>query len=338
MLAGLMAAPGGARASTVPTSTTRPASPGGIGIRILQAPVSLESDPRARVYIIDHLNPGSTIERAIGVSNTTTSLQSVSLYAGGAQVVANDAFLPGPDNALSSWITVRPSTVDLKPGTSQTAEVTIQVPATAPSLESYAVVWAQVEKPGRVVNQVNRVGIRVYLDVGPGGDPPTMFTLGPLSVTESHNRPVISSTVDDTGQRAIDIRGTLAMKSLQGSVTAGPYQLDRNLTIPPHASGVVTVSIDAQLPAGDWKASLQVTADTVTQTRSAEIALRDGAALKPPASSRPSYMPYLIGGAVALVALGAGGGVIYRRRSKRMALQHAKHERTTPDPSRPTPT
>src|SRR5262249_14052721 len=211
---------------------------------------SLETDPRARVYIIDHLSPGATIQRAVEVSNTTAAIQKVSLYAGGAQV-ADDAFIPGPNNPLAGWTSVQPSSMELGPGTSQNAEITIAVPAAAPSGESYGVVWAQVTTSGKGVNQVNRVGIRIYLDVGQGANPPTTFTVRPLSVARSRGgRLTVTSRLHNTGQRAIDAHGTLALKYLAGPVTAGPYNLDHNPTILPLGSDAVSVSITSQLPSG----------------------------------------------------------------------------------------
>jgi hypothetical protein len=166
----LVAIPGAVAAST--SATTQPPPPGGIGVRLLPAPDAPKSkNPLARVYIVDRLGTGTTIQRTIAVSNTTKSSQKVSLYAGGAEI-ANQVFVPGPNNALSSWIEVTPSSVLLRPGTAQKAEVTIAVPPKASLGERYAVVWAQVALPGSVV-QINRVGVRVYLDVEnvapPGG-------------------------------------------------------------------------------------------------------------------------------------------------------------------------
>jgi hypothetical protein len=328
MATALLSFPGRAPAATRPLSAA--SQPHGIGIRLLQAPVSLQNDPRARVYIIDHLNPGTTIQRAIAVNNTTSSPQHVSLYAGGAQVV-KDVFIPGPDNALVGWTTVRPSRVELQPGTSQTAEVTIAVPPTATAGESYAVVWAQVSTPGSGITEVNRVGVRIYLDVGPGGNPPTAFTLGPLSVARSSGgRLVISSSVDNTGQRAIDGSGTLTLKYVAGPLTAGPYRLDRNPTILPHNTGTISVTIPSQLPPGDWHASLTVTADTVTHTETGTIAIGRGVTAISPARSGGSLAPYLIGGAAALVVLAAAGGaaVYCRHHRRRPAAQTAKPKGT----------
>jgi hypothetical protein len=319
----LVAMPRAALASGSST-TTQPSPTGGIGIRLLQEPVSLERDPRARIYIIDHLHPGTTIRRKIAVSNTTSSPQHVSLYAGGAEIT-DDVFVPGPNNTLTSWIKVSPSSVELQPGTSQDAEVTIAVPPTASQGEGLAVVWASVETPGSVINQINRVGIRVYLDVGPGGNPPTTFVLGPLTVTTSKaGRSVIHSTVDNTGARAIDVSGNLRMEYPPGSISVGPYRLDRNPTVPPHSSSALAITLPSRLPIGEWKASLRAMADTVTNVRSGEIAITKGAPAVARSSSGSSDSAYLIGGIVAVVVVALGGGFYFGRRSRRVVPAHAK--------------
>jgi len=44
---------------------------GGIGLRLVDVPVSASDDPRAQLYIVEHLAPGTVIERRIEVSNTS---------------------------------------------------------------------------------------------------------------------------------------------------------------------------------------------------------------------------------------------------------------------------
>ena len=59
LAAGTLVPAAGASAQTQP-----PAPPAGsIGIRLLEAPVNRENDPRARIYIVDHVSQGTTIAR-----------------------------------------------------------------------------------------------------------------------------------------------------------------------------------------------------------------------------------------------------------------------------------
>ena len=64
-----------ARSPLAVASPPRPARPsgsaaGGIGLRLVDAPATARDDPRAQVYIVDHLAPGTVIHRRIEVSNT----------------------------------------------------------------------------------------------------------------------------------------------------------------------------------------------------------------------------------------------------------------------------
>ena len=56
------------------------------GIKLLEAPQSEAGDPRADIYIIDHLNPGATIHRNFQVSNTGSNQVTLHLYPGAASV------------------------------------------------------------------------------------------------------------------------------------------------------------------------------------------------------------------------------------------------------------
>src|SRR5262249_23044968 len=110
---------------------------------------------------------------------------------------------------------------------------------------------------------------------------------------------------------------TLTMKYGAGPITAGPYRLDRNPTILPHSTGDISVTVPSQLPPGDWKATLRVTADTVTHTETGTITIGRGVASVSSAPGR-SAAPSVVGGAAAVVVLAAGGGVAaYRRRRRR---------------------
>lgn len=72
-----------------------PPAPGVIGVRLLDAPVSRADDPRALIYIVDHLNPGAVIHRRIQISNTTPDRASVSVYEAAAQIVNGNLEMTG---------------------------------------------------------------------------------------------------------------------------------------------------------------------------------------------------------------------------------------------------
>src|SRR3954464_7580436 len=89
----------------------------GLGIRLLEAPTALANDPRAHIYIIDHLAPGTTIQRKVQVSDGTTSPLDVSLYAAGSEIKDGlwSPYAGQRPDELSQWITVQPSSLHLSP-------------------------------------------------------------------------------------------------------------------------------------------------------------------------------------------------------------------------------
>jgi hypothetical protein len=54
-----------------------------LGIRLMDVPTKARNDPRARLYIIDHLAPGAVIRRRVEITNTTASAANIALYATG---------------------------------------------------------------------------------------------------------------------------------------------------------------------------------------------------------------------------------------------------------------
>jgi hypothetical protein len=61
-------------------------SAGGIGVRLLDASAATTEDPRAGLCIIDHLAPGTVIERHVEVTNTTSAPATIRMYAAGASI------------------------------------------------------------------------------------------------------------------------------------------------------------------------------------------------------------------------------------------------------------
>ncbi|MGI5290584.1 hypothetical protein ACQEVF_45685 [Nonomuraea polychroma] len=59
---------------------------GGIGIRLLEATLGRKDDPRAHIYIIDHVNPGTRFSRRMEIRNTSSEPQRVRIFAGAAEI------------------------------------------------------------------------------------------------------------------------------------------------------------------------------------------------------------------------------------------------------------
>jgi hypothetical protein len=254
---------------------------GSVGIQLLEAPQSRRDDPRASRYIVDHLPPGTVIHRKILVANKSGDLRHVELYPAAA-TIEHGRFVFGAEratNELTSWISVEPAVLDLRPGEQGRAEVTISVPPLASEGERYAVVWAATAsdpaaapEPPSNVRQVHRVGIRVYLDVGAGGELPSAFSLGRLTATrDGHGRPAITVDVVNTGARAVDLSGTVTLSDGPAGTRAGPFDVPSGTTLAPQQSGRITVRLPAELPDGPWTAAVHLESGTVSNSATTRV-------------------------------------------------------------------
>jgi hypothetical protein len=294
---------------------------GSIGIRLTEAPSNRANDPRAKIYIVDHLAPGSTIRRQVEVSNDTTVTRRIQIYAAGADVTAGQfTFRVGREaNELSQWTKVTPPQLDLAAGTKGTAEVTIKVPAKASAGERYAVVWAEAATAPAVgrVAVINRVGIRAYLSVGPGGEPASSFVISDLTARRrSDGRPVIEAKVKNTGGRAVQLSGQLQLTEGPGGLSAGPFPFESGTTVAPGQSEVIQIVLDASMPLGPWNAKLILKSGTVEAPASATISFpaEAGGTGKAVAHQAGKAGSKSGSGALLMVALGAvvavGGGLL----------------------------
>jgi hypothetical protein len=256
---------------------------GGVGIRLLEAPTEREKDPRAQRSVVDHVKPGASFTRKFEVTNTTNGQRLISIYAAAADVVGG-AFVPADgrtQNELSGWITIDTANADLAAGRSVQPKLTVSVPPTASAGERYAVVWAELppaKPPAGGVAVVNRVGLRIYLSVGPGGEPKTDFVIESLTAgRDTSRRPVVQATVRNTGGRALDLNGKLTLAEGPGGLSAGPFPANLGTTLAIGAAAPVTIPLDPSLPAGPWRARIELTSSTTTRTSEAVITFPDAA-------------------------------------------------------------
>jgi hypothetical protein len=290
-----------------------------IGIRLLEAPVSRRDDPRAHMYIVDHLKPGSTITRRFEVLNQTHETREFEVYPAAANV-DNDEFVIGEDretNELTSWTRLSVDKVTLEPGATAEVEATIAVPDKASKGERYEVLWAETrispDKHGNI-GAIRRAGIRVYLNVGPGGEPVSNFDIGEIKSTRGADGvPVISTAVTNTGERALDLTGTLSLSDGPGSMRAGPYHLNTATTLAPGATGIVMAALDAKLPDGEWKLDLELASGIVKHKLNRTVTLPPpGVSLVADGGTWPWSWIGLAGGGALLTAF--TGAVALRRR------------------------
>ncbi|MFG1919300.1 hypothetical protein [Micromonospora sp. NPDC048898] len=322
MALGVSAAP----AVAVREQRQEPADEATISIRMLDIPASRMQDPRARVYIVDHLTPGTTINRRVEVRNTSGESQKIEFYSGAASVEDNAFTVPDgrTGNELSGWIRLKTATMDLEPGERRPVEVEIAVPRKASRGERYAAIWAQVtsakERTGNVT-QIHRVGIRVYLDVGPGGEPPTDFRIDGLAAEPGSGEfPVVTAKVTNTGQRALDMTGTVTLQ--KEAVRAGPFKVTNGVTILPGQSGQsgqVRVEVDQALPAGVWDVHAKLVSGTVERTATGTISLPVAAPMAVATPTGPRWLVYASGGIALLALLALAGWYLVRRQRTRLA-------------------
>ncbi|MFC8849447.1 MULTISPECIES: hypothetical protein [unclassified Micromonospora] len=307
-----------------PVPSTGPVGPASaVGIRLLDAPVNRRDDPRAHKYIVDHVRPGTTIKRRVVVENLSEDPRPVAVYAAAADVTEEGfVFAPGrTENELSSWIDVSRGELRLAPDEESEVLVTIEVPRKAEAGERYAVVWAEVAGvPGQTIRNVGRVGVRVYLSVGPGGEPPSGFEIGPISGGRAEDgAPIVTAEVRNTGQRALDLGGDLRLTEGPGGLSVAPVKVETT-TLALGGATTIRVALDRRLPDGPWTVRLDLASGWTK--RSANGTVRFGGAGAPAVASAVDHSgQVLTGGLVAsglvLVLLGC---YAYRRRARGPAV------------------
>lgn len=294
------------------------APPGGIGLRLVDTPVATRADPRTRLYIVDHLAPGAIAERRIEVSNTTDSAREVVLYAAAA-TIDDGMFLGAEDrtrNDVASWTTVRPSVSTVAAGGTARALVTLALPTDAVPGEQYGVVWAEVRSASTAagsVTQVSRVGLRLYISVGPGGAPASDFRIESFTAARAAGgAPVVTATVTNTGGRALDLTGTLKLANGPGGLSAGPFPADPGSTLAIGDTRAVRITLDRELPDGPWDAVVTLRSGLTERRAEASLSFPSSGASESVAATRSDRggLRPRMAGAVGLVALLAAAGCV----------------------------
>ncbi|MER6616405.1 peptidase [Streptomyces xantholiticus] len=286
-----------------------------VGIRLVDAPVSRRDDNRAHRYIVDHIKPGQQIRRRIAVTNYSDTRHRVQLYPAAAAVHKDGfAFAHGRQgNELTRWVALEHSQLVLEPDETAKVWTEITVANNATGGEHYGVIWAQISPehdPSKQVRHVGRAGVRIYLSVGPGGEPRSDFRIEDLTGSRAADgAPMVSALVKNTGGRALDLAGKVALSKGPGGAFAGPFNV-KATTVGPGRSTVATSALDPGLPGGTWTARLTLTSGLVTRESTGPITLgtprRDG---------NPQLAVFTIGG-LASVAAALLAAFAYRRRNR----------------------
>lgn len=305
--------------STAAAGAAEPMPEEGISIRLVDIPQAAQSDPRARSYIVDHVSPGTSIDRRIEVQNNTSTPQSIELYSTAAKVEGNafTGLAKGERNELTGWIDIEKPAVQLAAGESAEVMVRIAIPADAPEGEQYAAVWGEVRsapEDGSQVVTASRVGIRVYLSVGPGNGPAAGFSIGSMTAGRTNDgAPQVTAEVTNTGGRTIDVQGDLTLADGPGGLSAGPVSIDGTVTILPGKSAPVSATLAPELPAGLWHAQLDLRSGLVEEQATADL---DLSATVPVPEPEPGHGVAIAAAAAAFLILGGAVFWLVRRRRK----------------------
>ncbi|MFD8600440.1 peptidase [Kitasatospora sp. NPDC059646] len=299
-----------------------------IGIRLLDAPEDRRDDPRAQAYIVDHLAPGSTIERRVEVSNESSEPMHVDVYAAAASVTKGQFAFAAErtPNELTGWTSLDASGLDLPAHGAAQVRTTVRVPANAAAGERYGVIWAQTGGPADRAHNlaiVGRVGVRMYLDIGAGGEPVSDFEIERLTPGRgSDGRAELRARIHNTGGRALDIGGALTLSDGPGGLRAGPFPARTGTTLAPGERAEAVVPLDARLPEGPWSVELKLGSGLVDHAAGATVTFPStpggaGAVTASAAGSGAGATPAVAG----FAALGLAAGYLlflgFRRRSRR---------------------
>ncbi|WP_433500713.1 hypothetical protein ACQP1K_10620 [Sphaerimonospora sp. CA-214678] len=295
---------------------------GRFGIQLLEAPVNRANDPRARYEIVDHLRPGSTIRRRVRVTNTSAKPLHVDMGATAA-TIERHRFTAGAGSArneLTSWISFDRPAFDVPARGHAVVVTTIRVPGTASEGERYAIVWAQTGAPPSGTHNIGvaaRVGIRVYLDVGVGGEPASDFQIEKLVPARAGDgRPEVLAEVGNTGGRALEMSGELTLSDGPGGLRAGPFPATLGTALAPGDRAPVRVVLDRELPDGPWDVRLELSSGMIRRTATATLTFpAAGGTTGRPVWLRPARVG-VVATAVAVPALAAAGFLLVRRRRR----------------------
>lgn len=285
------------------------AGSGGIGVRLVDVPAN-SRDPLARSYIVDGLAPGTSIRRRVEIHNSTRSPVDVAVYPAAASLRrGNFSFASGRSrNELSTWTSVSRDALRLRPGATAFETVTIDVPREASPGEQYAVIWAEVSASAPAaggVTLVNRVGVRMYVAIGPGGAALSNFAIGALTAERSATGdPLVVAAIHNSGGRTLDISGNLTLSKGPGGLRAGPFPVTLGAALGPGGSESASVRLDKRLPRGPWRAELRLTSGLIQREAAATISFpRPVGVAKPPVSSPLIRIGLILLGLLAIAAV-----------------------------------
>jgi hypothetical protein len=248
------------------------------GLRLVGVPASAARDPRALRYIVGFVRPGTVIRRRILIVNGERRRSRFAIYPDAATITHGE-FIGAAGktrNELTSWIRLSRWSMRLRGQSSAKVLVTIRVPKVETHGEHYGVIWVQQtarvrSRTGVAINEVNRVGIRIYLGVG-HGVPPTKYAATSITGSRtSTGQPQLIVRVRNTGGQAVDVDGTARLTAGPGGSSAGPFMAQNVIALAPAQSGEVLFAPSRHLPDGPWRASVSLVSGLDKESGSATV-------------------------------------------------------------------
>lgn len=335
LVAAIPAAPAAAlnpsRSGPAAAVSTPAPEPSGLGLRLLDIPAALKDDPRARAYIVDRVAPGTGISRRLRVENNTGSPQVVRVYPGAAGIKDGSFTADGIEvkSDLTAWATVERPQLQLEPGESADVLAAINVPADASEGERYGAFWAEMRSPASAdgVTAVNRVGVRIYLSVGAGGGKAADFTVTSVTAArDAEGNSQVSALVTNTGGRALDLAGELALTRGPGGLSAGPFGMQKQPTLAPGDARSIAFPVPREIPDGSWNARMTLKSGLLERQAQAQIIIPGTESTTAPVTQpaqEPAQEPaipwWLLAAALALLAALLAWVLLRRRRRIRLA-------------------
>jgi hypothetical protein len=254
--------------------TIKVGAAGTIGVRLVAMAGSTSPNPLARSYIVARLAPGAHLSRTVMIDDDSTSVEHVKLYVAAAKINHGQfVFAAGNTrNELTSWSSLSRDAVRLAPDSQVAETVTTRVPRDAQAGNDYAVLWAAVTTAparGQGITMVSRVGVRMYVTVGPGGAAAPKFVLGTLRTTRgTSGQSVLNAQIHNSGASTLDLNGFLMLSKGPGGLDAGPFAAKLGVVLAPGSSEPISISLSPSFPRGPWRADLKITSGTLSRSTS----------------------------------------------------------------------
>ena len=129
------------------------------------------------------------------------------------------------------------------------ARARFAVPATRASGEQYAASTPSRRAGARRRGTRSRAGIRVYLDVGEGGEQAERLPdREPAGRSYADGRADGHREVRNTGARALDLSVSCALRNGPGRLSAGPFPVTRGTTLGVGQTAPVRITLPSRSP------------------------------------------------------------------------------------------